>query len=171
MFNYKSYSIKLKLIIIFIVFKVFPLFLLAYIGVKSFTEIDSLLRSSSESIIDRSQVSIKNTTSTAIKESIKALDEKSKLNLENKTVMLANEIANFLKTVDNDILFLSKLNINQKILKKFYAQKTKDIYLPAKYYYDTNSNKWVTKSNSTQNIVSMQSSIEDNSNEFHKTKN
>ena len=168
MFNFKNYSIKLKLVIIFIVFKVLPLILLASIGVLSFMEIDNLLKQSSVNIIKQTQSSIQNTTKTAISESIYALDKKSQSILEDKSVMIANEIANFLKNRDADILLLSKLTINNNTLKKFYTQKVGEVFIPAKYTYNETTDEWITDTNKKIKISKQTAQIKDNSKEFHK---
>lgn len=168
MFRFKDYSIKLKLIIIFIVFKVLPLILLAFIGISSFMEIDKLLQQSSTNIIKQSQSSIENTTKTAISDSITALDKKSQAILEDKSVIIANEVANFLKQRDKDILFLSKLKIDKKTLVQFYKQKTGEVFIPAKYIYNKSDDRWVTDANEKPQVSKQTAEVKDNSKEFHK---
>jgi len=170
MLNFKNYSIKLKLVIVFIIFKVLPLILLAAIGISSFMEIDTLLKRNSTSIIKRSQLSLEKTTNTAILQSIKALDSKSKSNLEYETVLIANQIAHFLKDIDADILFLSQLNINQKTLESFYTQKKRAVYLPLKYNYDSTNDKWIAEKVDTLKRTSLQTKFTENANEFHKVR-
>jgi len=168
MFNFKNYSIKLKLIVIFVIFKVLPLILLALVGIYSFSKIDKLLQINSKNIIKQSQTSIKNTTKIAISDSIIALDKKSQTALEDKTITIANEIADFLKNTDKDILFLSKLQINNKLLKKFYTQKTREVFIPSKYIYDTQTNSWIKENRKTLTKTKQIAQLQDNSKEFHK---
>jgi diguanylate cyclase (GGDEF)-like protein len=168
MFNFKDYSIKLKLIIIFIVFKVLPLIFLAAIGVSSFLEIDELLKESSQNIILQSQSSIEKTTNTAIMDSIVALDKKSQAILEDKSVIIANQIATFLKHRDQDILFLSKLNIDEKLLRHFYEEQIRDVYVPAQYSYNQLQDRWVTDTQTAVKTSSITAKIKDNAKEFHK---
>jgi diguanylate cyclase (GGDEF)-like protein len=150
------------------VFKVLPLIFLAVIGILSFIEIDELLKDSSQNIILQSQASIKNTTNTAIVDSIVALDKKSQTILEDKSVIIANEVANFLKHCDADILFLSKLKIDKKILKHFYDEQQREVYLPAQYSYDELHDKWVTDEVSGAKTSSTTAKIKDNAKNFHK---
>jgi diguanylate cyclase (GGDEF)-like protein len=168
MLRFKNYSIKLKLIIIFIVFKVLPLILLAAIGIFSFLKIDKLLEQSSKNIIKQTQSSIQNTTKTAILDSIDALDKKSQSVLEDKSVMIANEVADFLKNIDKDIIFLSKLEINNKTIQSFYAQKMGEVFVPSKYTYNEITNKWVTDADQRVKISTQTAQLKDNSREFHK---
>ena len=114
-----NYSIKTKLIVIFIVFKVVPLLLLAGIGIYSFVDLENLLTKNFQEIVQTSRDSAAKTTDLAIKDSIQALDTKSQDLLEKDTVQIANNVASFLKGRDSDLLFLSAININQTNLQKF----------------------------------------------------
>ncbi len=169
MINFKNYSIRVKLIIIFIIFKVLPLFLLAIIGIVSFNKIEDLLHKNYNKIIQNSQASINNVANFTISDSIKALDKKSQENLEKETVLLAKNIANFLKQRDNDILYLSKIKITKKNLEKFYHSKQGFVNIPANYFYDNKKQKWVP-SNTINTPHSVEKPIlKDNAKEFHKS--
>ena len=165
---FKNLSIKAKLVIIFILFKVIPLLFLAGIAIVSFKEIDTLLKRSSSDIIQSSQHAIEKTTNTALSESIKALDAKSQSNLEHKTVIIADQIARFLRERDEDIRFLSRMVIKQRSLKAFYEQKRRGIYLPAAYRYDEANDRWVPQQQSRHNQVITHTTLSDNTNAFHK---
>ena len=170
MFKFNNYSIKTKLIFVFIVFKVLPLILLSAIGVFSFLEINELLQKSSKKIIQESSNSIKKTTYLTILDSITALDKKSQDILEYKTYEIANKVAEFLKQRDKDILFLAQQNINQKTLQKFYNRKNREVYLPAPYYFNQQQDKWFplkTQKDRQNNELAL---LKDNAREFHKVK-
>ena len=168
MFNFKNCSIKTKLILIFIIFKVIPLLLLATVGVMSFLSIDALLKKSSEKIVKQSQSSIHNTTNKAISDSIKALDQKSQSVLEDKTKMIAEQVADFLYQRDADILFLSKLKIENNILEKFYAQKMRSVYLPPVYRYNAAKKQWTGHTEEAVSPLAQKATLKDNSIAFHK---
>ena len=168
MFNFRDYSIKLKLIVIFIIFKIIPLVLLAAISIFSFIEIDAMLEQSTTDIIKRSHQSLKKTTYTAISNSIKSLDSKSQSNLEYLTVSLANRIAQFLRERDEDIRFLSHVDINQKTLENFFAQKMRGVYVPLQYIYDAEHDRWIPKETRTHGQTITRATLSDNSNSFHK---
>lgn len=168
MFNFNNYSIKTKLIFVFLVFKVLPLILLSAIGLFGFFEISQLLHKSSSEIIKESRNSIAKTTNLTIKDSITALDKKSQEMLENKTYEIAHKVAEFLKQRDQDILFLSKQPINNKSLQNFYNRKVREVYLPIKYTFDEQKDKWIpnkTLKSRQSNEVAL---LKDNAREFHK---
>ncbi|WP_458699996.1 EAL domain-containing protein [Sulfurospirillum sp. 1307] len=168
MAHFNDYSIKTKLVIVFIVFKILPLLLLAAIGLFSFLEIDKLLHKSSSQIITKSTKSIKNTTDLTIQDSIKALDRKSQEMLENKTYEIANKVAEFLKQRDQDILFLSKQTINPTVLKNFYDRKSREIYVPISYHYDERLDKWLPNETTKEKTKKEFAILKDNKREFHK---
>lgn len=147
MLNFNNYSIKTKLILVFVFFKIIPLFLLAAIGIFSFMEINELLQKSSNEIIKKSSASVKNSTDVAIKDSIKALDKKSQELLEYKTLSIAQKVADFLYKRDDDIIFLSNQEISESSLKKFYSQKNGKIYLPEEFYFDESDENWLPTNN------------------------
>ncbi len=145
MFDFNNYSIKQKLLIVFIFFKAIPLIILAVLSIYSFLEIDALLKESYKDMIQQSKSSVKKTTDIAISESIVALDIKSQSVLENKTKNIANNVARFLYQRDSDILLLSSLDIDKNTLQNFYNLKRSKVYIPSEYFYDKLKNKWVSK--------------------------
>ncbi len=116
MFNFKNYSIRVKLLIVFIIFKIIPLLVLATIGISSFYALEGLLYKNSQKIIHKSQESISKVANIAINDSVKALNKKSQEALERETVSIANRVANFLKRRDKDLLLLSKTKITKRVL-------------------------------------------------------
>lgn len=122
--------------------------------------IDALLKKTLIEITADSQEAINNTTNKAITESITALDHKSQSMLEDKTVMIAKEVASFLQERDQDLLFLSHLNINNRTLKDFYSSKMCAVHVPVL------ENTQVSQSQNTQHIDTP--ILEDNKQNFHK---
>jgi len=168
MSHFNDYSIKTKLILIFVVFKILPLLLLSAIGIFSFIEISDLLETSSKKIITKSRMSIQKTTDLSIQDSIQALDKKSQEMLEQKTVDIANRVANFLHHRDVDILSLAKENINQKLLTNFYTEQNREVFVPPPYYYDNKNNKWLKKNGETPIQQKEFAKLKDNAKAFHK---
>ena len=167
MLQIKQISIKIKLIIIFILLKVLPLLLLSYLALKSINFIQSRLENSTSEIIKQTQSSIGKTTSLAIKDSIVALDKQNQKMLEIETVMIANEIAKFLKERDRDILYLSGSDINQKNLEHFYKSHYSKIYKDAKYIYDPKKDMWIKVNKNSYPYIELDI-LPDNRKNFHK---
>ena len=140
----KNITIKVKLLILFILVKVLPLLLIAYMAYEGVLKLDSYLRKSTNFLFNQSKDIILNTANASIEDSIKNLDKKSQETLEKVSYEIANQVANFLYERDRDILFLSKLDLNDKILKSFFDSKNKNITIHGNYYYDEVSNSYKT---------------------------
>ena len=140
----KNLSIRIKLIIIFIVIKIFPLLLIAYIAYEGVFKLDGYLTKSTNFLFNQSKEIIINTANASIEDSIKNLDKKSQESLEKVSYEIANQVANFLYERDKDILFLSKLDINYDVLRFFNDSKKKTILLHESYFYDEATNTYKT---------------------------
>ena len=140
----KNLSIRIKLIIIFILIKILPLLLLAYIAYEGVLKLDGYLTKSTNFLFNQSKEIIINTANASIEDSIKNLDKKSQESLEKVSYEIANQVANFLYERDKDILFLSKLDINYDVLRFFNDSKKKTILLHESYFYDEATNTYKT---------------------------
>ncbi|PKI81531.1 two-component sensor histidine kinase, partial [Malaciobacter halophilus] len=138
----KNITIKAKLILIFILIKVIPLLLIAYIAYEGVVKLDEYLRNSTKYLFNQSKEIILNTANESIGDSVKNLDKKSQLSIERLTFEIANKVADFLYERDKDLLFLSNISLNEKILKEFYKSKQREIIVHEKYYYDERTNSW-----------------------------
>ncbi|QKF66267.1 two-component system sensor histidine kinase [Arcobacter venerupis] len=143
----RNLSIRIKLIIIFILIKIIPLLLIAYIAYEGVLKLDTYLVKSTKFLFNQSKEIIINTANASTEDSIKNLDKKSQESLEKVTYEIANHVADFLYERDKDILFLSKLNLNQNILQSFYDSKKKSITTHGEYYYDDATNSYKTNEN------------------------
>ena len=139
----KNFSIKIKLIIIFIIIKIIPLLIISYIAYNGVKKLDEYLITSTSFLFNQSKEIILNTANESINDSVKYLDKKSQLSLERLSYEIANNVASFLYQRDEDILFLSKLKLNQDILESFYNSKKRDIIVHSDYIFDKETNKWI----------------------------
>ncbi|NCB11889.1 MAG: sensor histidine kinase, partial [Erysipelotrichia bacterium] len=140
----KNMSIRIKLILLFVIIKVLPLLLIAYIAYKGAIELEKYVQDSTRFLNNQNKEIILNTANASIEDSIKNLDLKSQFTLERFSFEIANQVADFLYERDKDLLFLSKININENILKDFYANKTKDIIIHEDFTYDEKTNTWIS---------------------------
>lgn len=141
----KNLSIKIKLIIIFILIKIIPLLFVSYIAYEGILKLEQYLNKSTNFLYNQSKEVISNTANASIEDSIKILDKKSQESLERLSNEIALNIANFLYERDKDLILLSKLELNQKILDSFFEAKTKEIIIHDEYYYDNETNSYKTK--------------------------
>jgi len=170
MLKLNNLSIRAKLILIFIFFKVIPLLMIAGIGIYSFVEIEKLFKENSTRINTFTQNHLAKISDLSINDAIKSLDQKSQQIMEKESVALANSIANFLKYRDNDLLKLSQQTINQEVLQKFYTSNKSAIYVDNPTYYDAAHDTW--KIEHTPEIYHLSYASEilpDNQRDFHKS--
>ena len=140
----KNLSIKVKLIALFVLIKIIPLLIISFIAFMGVQKLDEYFLDSTEKLFLDNKKIIKETADNAINDSIKALDKKSQLFLERISYEIANNVANFLYERDSDILFLSKIQMNQEILENFYKSKSREIIIHDDYFYDDKTNNWIT---------------------------
>lgn len=141
----KNLSIKIKLIIIFILIKIIPLLFVSYIAYEGILKLEQYLNKSTNFLYNQSKEVISNTANASIEDSIKILDKKSQESLEKLSNEIALNIANFLYERDRDLILLSKLELNQEVLDSFFEAKTKEITIHDEYYYDNETNSYKTK--------------------------
>jgi signal transduction histidine kinase len=139
----KKLSIKLKLIGLFIILKVVPLVMILFLSLQGIEKLNKFFIDSSNDIFKQNNALLKDSTDIIISDSIKSLDKKSQDSIQKLTIALASKVANLLKSVDDDILFLSKLNIDQNILKNFYDTKNIKQQVDPKFKYDDKLKKWI----------------------------
>ncbi|AXX87590.1 signal transduction sensor histidine kinase [Malaciobacter marinus] len=166
----KNITIKAKLILLFILIKVIPLLLLAYIAYEGVIKLDEYLRNSTKYLFNQSKEIILNTANASIDDSVKNLDKKSQLAIERLSFEIAKNVANFLYERDKDILFLSNIPLNKNILKEFYKSKQREIIVHGEYYYDEKSKRWKS-SKRIKSIKRQQrkAQLKDNEKEFNYT--
>ncbi len=153
MFNYKNFKnkisskinnlgIKTKLIFIFVFIKLLPLVIITYLAITGAEKVGRLFIKDTTNIRDKSKQIVKNTANITIKDSVKALDEKSQHNMERLSISIARKVADFLYERDNDLLLLSKLPLSYSTFMNFYNSKAKLITTHEKYIYNDKKNKW-----------------------------
>ncbi len=175
----KDLSIRIKLIVIFILIKILPLLFIAYIAYEGVLKLDMYLNKSTNFLYNQSKEIIINTANASIEDSIKNLDKKSQESLEKISYEIANKIAEFLYERDKDLILLSKLDLNQKVLDSFYESKNKDITIHSDYYYDDETNTYKAKEEAKKvEREKTTANLKDNEKEFnyidpinYKTKN
>ncbi len=163
-------TIRIKLIIIFILIKVIPLLLIAYISYDGVLKLDTYLKNSTNYLFNQSKEIILATATASIDDSVRNLDRKSQISLEKISFEIANNLANFLYQRDEDIIFLSKIDISQNLLESFYKSKNRDIITHNDYYYDDKTNLWMKIKTNKKEYKNLELDILiDNKKEFNYT--
>lgn len=169
-YEMKNMGIKLKLILLFIVIKCLPLVFIGYIAIIGVSELEQYFTSTTKTLFEENKKLIESTATSAIEDSIHALDKKSQSSLEKLSVTLADQVADFLYERDNDLLFLSTLTLNDEVLRNFYNSKQKDIIIHEKYIYDEKLKQWFPpKPKKNEKNTKQIADLKDNEKEFHYT--
>ena len=161
-------KIKTKLILLFIIIKIIPLLLLAYIAIEGAKNLNIYFEETTQDTFNKNKSIIETTASTAISDSIKALDEKSQFALERLSYETANNISSFLYERDKDLLFLSTLPLNEKLLHNFRAIKTNPITIHPEYTYNNTTNVWEQKNKKHQLNANNKSTLKENEKNYHQ---
>ncbi len=161
-------TIKVKLILLFIIIKIVPLLIITYISYKSIKSLDEYMNASTNYLYNQSKEIILNTANESIDDSINNLNKKSQLSLERLSLEIADKISEFLRQRDEDILFLSKTQINEKLLENFFNSKNKEVVVHNNYTYDKIIRKWIPSENIEKKINTNKPIIlDDNKKEFN----
>lgn len=163
-----NFKIKTKLILLFVIIKIIPLLILAYIAIEGAKNLNLYFEETTKDTFSKNKSIIETTASTAISDSIKALDEKSQFALERLSYETANNISSFLYERDKDLLFLSTLPMNEKLLDNFRMVKTNSISVHPKYSYNDKTNKWEQKEQSKLLSSITKSSLKENEKNYHQ---
>ncbi|MEN8718594.1 MAG: sensor histidine kinase, partial [Sulfurovum sp.] len=162
------FSIKFKLVLLFVLIKLLPLFLISYISYLGILKLGEYFDDTTRYISNSSKEIIFNTANEAIEDSVKNLDKKAQESLERLTFEVANNVADFLYQRDEDINLLSNFDMNQDILQKFYDSKNRNIIVHNKFIYNDKTNLWEPETEiPIQGNKNSQANLVDNNNEFN----
>ena len=161
-------KIKTKLILLFILIKVIPLLIVSFIAIEGARELNNYFENSTKSTFEKSKNIIKKTATISISDSIKALDNKSQSAFERLSYEIANSVASFLYERDKDLVFLSTIDLNDKILKNFYKLKTSSISIHEKYIYNDDKKSWESSISNKKFNIKEKANLKDNQKNFNK---
>ena len=161
-------SIKLKLIVLFVLIKVIPIIIIAYLAIQGAMQLNDYFTQNTKETTANTKNVLKLTAQSAIDDSVRALDKKSQENLEKLSAMLASSVADFLYERDKDVLFLSTISINQTNLENFFLAKNRKVLIHDKYTYNEKTKVWEDKNNLIENEKEEAfANNKDNSREFN----
>ena len=165
----KKYSLKIrtKLILIFILIKVLPLLALAWFAWHQLTNLVDKMQISFATATQESQGMGKEIVQLATKGSIRALDEKSREAIERLTVDTANNVARFLYERDRDIRQATLFTPSEASYRDFIASKLSPIVEHDPLFMDKDGKRWEMSQNAQKTFDVVQSSNENNDNDFH----
>lgn len=134
---------RAKLIILFVIIKVLPLIILAFIAWSQAYKLASdvgdraldLHSTAYSALIDSGQIATTN--------AVKALDERAREDIERITTDAAKHVADFLYKCDNDILFAAQLPVDKTYYANFVKSKVGRLTKPSEWVLAPDGKGWV----------------------------
>ena len=127
------FGIRSKLIALFVAIKVLPLILLAYFAWQGVERLGHSLSQETEYLADEVKTTVADMSARFAKESVRALDDRAREELERLTTDTARAVADFLYDRDRDILLVATLPAHEKQYQQFLDTRTR---------YTTPTGKW-----------------------------
>lgn len=162
-----SFGIRTKLVIIFILIKVLPLLALAWFAWHQLFLLVEKVEVSFEGVIQESQEMGKNVVQLATKDSILALDEKSREAIERLAFDTAQDVARFLYERDHDIQQAAMSEPSEENYRNFLASRKSPIIGHERYIYNHENGSWQVPPTTHIEPQIVQSRNKDNAKDFH----
>ncbi|EAR60913.1 putative bifunctional diguanylate cyclase/phosphodiesterase [Neptuniibacter caesariensis] len=165
-FGGSVWGIRGKLVALFVLIKVFPLILIAWLAWSQSSKLADILGIRYEHLSSISQKSVTDVGDLAVNDAVAALDEKARNEIERITTDTANAIAGFLYQRDTDVLLASALDISKTSFQNFISQRRSRLMDQGDWLYDPELNKWRERAiiSSTDTV---KSSLVENAKDFH----
>ncbi len=119
------FGIRSKLIALFVAIKVLPLIMLAYFAWQGVEQLGLSLSQETEQLADEVKTTVADMSSRFAKESVQALDDRAREELERLTTDTARAVADFLYDRDRDILLVATLPPNERQYQQFLDTRTR----------------------------------------------
>lgn len=159
-------GIKWKLIFIFLVIKIIPLALLAWIAQKPIISMGNYLDEQIKESGAEAIATINEMKTIASERSINALDLRSREAIEYLSTNIAKNLANFLYSCDGDILAVTGLPADKKAYQHFINSKKRDVIYHNPWKLNAEGTSWIPEKEyipgPTVTVIA-----EDNQKDFH----
>lgn len=165
-FSRYGLGMRAKLITLFVGIKVLPLILLALIAWNQAYRLGHDVGERALELHSTAYTALIDTGSIATTDTVNALDERAREDIERMTTDVAGRVAEFLYGRDNDIIFASHLAVNESAYRDFVENKLGRLVKPGEWVLAPGGAYWVPAgSPDSQNIVA--SSNKENDLAFH----
>jgi len=120
-----KFGIRSKLIALFVAIKVLPLILLAYLAWQGVEQLGLSLSQETDQLAKEVKTTVSDMSERFAKESVQALDDRAREELERLTTDTARAVADFLHDRDRDILLAAALPTNAQQYQTFLETRTR----------------------------------------------
>lgn len=139
-------GIKGKLILLFVLIKVIPLLLLAFLAREQILQLGDQLNDSFHKQGEQSLQALSTAANIAINDSVDALDNSARDNLERLTTDTARSVAAFLYARDADIRLVSQLPIDTSVWQAFMNSRVGQLPTAGSWQLNADASAWIDTS-------------------------
>lgn len=164
-----SLKIRTKLILIFVFIKVLPLLALAWFAWQQIAGLVQNMQISFETAAVESRGMGEKVVELSTKDSIRALDVKSRETIERLTVDTAREVARFLYERDGDIRQAALFAPTKDNYRRFLSSRNGPVIEHGDYTMDDEGKKWISVEKNNTTVDAVQNRNPDNTSDFHST--
>ena len=136
------FGIRTKLITLFVVIKVLPLIFLAYFAWQGVQQLGLSLSQETDQLAEELKATVSDMGARFAKESVRALDDRAREELERLTTDTARAVADFLYDRDRDILWVASLPPNEALYQKFLDNKSRQVPAPGVWKLTADASRW-----------------------------
>ncbi len=155
-----------KLVLLFVLIKVFPLILIAWVAWNQSSKLAEVLGLQYESLAELSRESLSETGTLAINDAVNALDERARNEIERITTDTAQSIARFLEARDQDIKLAAALVPSNELYRTFLTHRKSSLVPELEWELAADSKSWLSKQK-IELSVKAKSSLQENAKSFH----
>ncbi len=136
------FGIRAKLITLFVVIKVLPLILLAYFAWQGMTQLGLRLSQETAQLVADVKTTVNDMSARFAKESVQALDDRAREELERLTTDTARAVADFLYDRDRDILLVATLPPEEAQYQKFLDTRLRNTPHTGEWKLSADGQSW-----------------------------
>lgn len=159
-------GMRAKLIVLFVVIKVVPLVLLAFVALRYSWQLGEELGRRTQDLTVTANKALLKTGDVAVQDAVKALDERAREDIERMTTDAALRVANFLYSRDDDLRLLSSFKPSADIYRNFIETRRGRLVKSGQWELAPDGKSWrlVNEAAAPKDVSS---SIAENATSFH----
>ena len=164
----RAFSIRTKLIAIFVLIKVLPLVALAWFSWNVILDLADTLKKQTGQMAQETNVLVGGIAEMATNNSIEALDNRSREAIERLTTDTARHVAGFLYDRDVDIRLAARVTPGKKAYQDFLSGRTRKVVMDdGKWKMNEAGTQWVPADASPAPYEKVTARNQENQNQFH----
>jgi len=162
-----AWGIREKLISIFVLIKVIPLIIVAWIAWEAANSLGNNVTAHVSEMSTSMRDTVSKVGELTIQDSIQALNLRSREAIEQRTTDTAKEVADFLYERDHDILAATRIGLSPESFKTFLDSRNKAVIEHGRWKLAEDGTKWIAAEEAAKPRPKVQPQIEDNRKNFH----